>query len=138
MSPDLKTSVYFFSPHPLFVLRIISWVEGSPRVLWSQTCNNFSEFQWSFYINGQNPSLCSTDSLSIFIPNWNQIIFLQVGTCYAPKECRDKNGTAAGECAQGYGVCCVCKLFLIYKTNLLWIPQNKKKIKCCKMFFWCL
>ena len=35
----------------------------------------------------------------------------QIGTCYAPRECREKNGTGAGECAQGYGVCCVCKSF---------------------------
>ena len=39
------------------------------------------------------------------------LVTFQIGTCYAPRECREKNGTGAGECAQGYGVCCVCKSF---------------------------
>ena len=61
----------------------------------------------------------------------------QVGTCYAPRECREKNGTGAGECAQGYGVCCVCKSFptimqlFIDVSRSSWIvfknvPQLKK------------
>ena len=29
------------------------------------------------------------------------------GTCYTKQECATRDGTAAGECAQGYGVCCV-------------------------------
>ena len=38
----------------------------------------------------------------------------QVGTCYSRRECREKNGTAVAQCAQGYGVCCICKyLFII-------------------------
>ncbi|XP_059098987.1 uncharacterized protein LOC131893073 [Tigriopus californicus] len=28
------------------------------------------------------------------------------GTCYTPEECTAKGGSAAGTCAQGYGVCC--------------------------------
>ena len=31
------------------------------------------------------------------------------GDCYTKQECDAKGGTAAGECALGYGVCCVCK-----------------------------
>lgn len=32
------------------------------------------------------------------------------GTCYTRVECDKLNGTAIGECANGYGVCCICKL----------------------------
>jgi len=42
--------------------------------------------------------------------NGNEKADNRVGTCYAPRECREKNGTGAGECAQGYGVCCVFDL----------------------------
>lgn len=35
------------------------------------------------------------------------------GTCYHRTECESLNGTSVGECADGYGVCCVCKYFLI-------------------------
>lgn len=31
------------------------------------------------------------------------------GTCYHRTECENLNGTSVGECANGYGVCCVCK-----------------------------
>lgn len=29
------------------------------------------------------------------------------GTCYTAEECASRDGTASGECAEGYGVCCV-------------------------------
>ena len=29
------------------------------------------------------------------------------GTCYTSSECRDKSGSAQGNCAAGFGVCCV-------------------------------
>merc|ERR1711936_1153054 len=29
------------------------------------------------------------------------------GTCYSSTECSDKNGMSAGNCASGFGVCCV-------------------------------
>merc|ERR1712211_5512 len=29
------------------------------------------------------------------------------GTCYTEDECADRQGTASGSCAEGYGVCCV-------------------------------
>ena len=32
------------------------------------------------------------------------------GTCYASEECGERGGVASGECAGGYGVCCICKL----------------------------
>jgi len=32
------------------------------------------------------------------------------GTCYTKQECTTRDGTVAGECAQGYGVCCVISL----------------------------
>lgn len=31
------------------------------------------------------------------------------GVCYLASECASLNGTAGGACADGYGVCCVCK-----------------------------
>lgn len=31
------------------------------------------------------------------------------GICYHRSECENLNGTAIGQCANGYGVCCVCK-----------------------------
>lgn len=34
------------------------------------------------------------------------------GTCYHQTECDNLNGTAIGQCANGYGVCCVCKYVL--------------------------
>ena len=36
------------------------------------------------------------------------------GNCYTKQECDQLGGTASGECAEGYGVCCVCKKFLIF------------------------
>jgi hypothetical protein len=32
------------------------------------------------------------------------------GTCVTSAECSDRGGVASGPCANGYGVCCVCKL----------------------------
>ena len=31
------------------------------------------------------------------------------GTCYTSEECEDRDGAAAGSCADGYGICCTCK-----------------------------
>ncbi|KAG5870114.1 hypothetical protein JTB14_025997 [Gonioctena quinquepunctata] len=33
-----------------------------------------------------------------------------LGICYTAQECSDLGGTAVGNCANSYGVCCVCKL----------------------------
>ena len=38
-----------------------------------------------------------------------------MGTCYSAEECENKGGRSDGSCANGYGVCCVCKLS-IYKS----------------------
>ena len=43
----------------------------------------------------------------------------QNGTCYTDAECQTREGTASGSCAEGYGVCCVCKfLFPYFSKNL--------------------
>merc|ERR1712223_1834875 len=42
------------------------------------------------------------------------------GTCYTSSECTSKGGTASGNCAAGFGVCC---LFL-YKTGSEDVSQN--------------
>ena len=72
------------------------------------------------------------------------LVTFQIGTCYAPRECREKNGTGAGECAQGYGVCCVCKffpnftiyLFQLIEHPILRIPNfNFPNLRCCKVDF---
>jgi len=34
----------------------------------------------------------------------------QDGTCYTAEECEARDGTAAGSCAEGYGVCCTVSL----------------------------
>ena len=31
------------------------------------------------------------------------------GVCYTSSECRGRGGTAKGNCASGFGVCCLCK-----------------------------
>ena len=38
---------------------------------------------------------------------------LQNGTCYTDTECDELQGIPGGSCAEGYGVCCVCKLSLL-------------------------
>ena len=45
------------------------------------------------------------------------------GTCFTGKECEEKKGINAGICAEGFGVCCICKsitynaLILIHNIN---------------------
>lgn len=34
------------------------------------------------------------------------------GTCFYKSECIERGGVIAGSCADGYGVCCVCKYYL--------------------------
>ena len=34
------------------------------------------------------------------------------GNCFTKQECDELKGTAAGDCADGYGVCCVCKIYI--------------------------
>ena len=40
------------------------------------------------------------------------------GTCYTSEECSDRGGVSDGSCADGYGVCCVCKYFGLYFSQL--------------------
>merc|ERR1712212_346323 len=39
------------------------------------------------------------------------------GTCYTSEECSSKGGTASGECAEGYGVCCVLSVACAGSTS---------------------
>lgn len=39
------------------------------------------------------------------------------GTCYHANECAKMNGTAMGNCAKGFGVCCVCKSLCFISHN---------------------
>ena len=33
----------------------------------------------------------------------------RTGVCFTGAECAAKGGRAAGECAAGFGVCCICE-----------------------------
>ena len=39
------------------------------------------------------------------------------GVCYTSDECNSKGGVNSGTCANGFGVCCVCKTVLFYFYN---------------------
>ena len=43
----------------------------------------------------------------------------EYGTCYTPSECTDLGGTGFGTCAEGYGVCCICKSSQYTHTHIL-------------------
>lgn len=46
------------------------------------------------------------------------------GTCYHKTECDRLGGLAAGPCAKGFGVCCICKLVIKnYKYNIIFVNQ---------------
>jgi len=48
------------------------------------------------------------------------------GTCYSSTECSDKNGMSAGNCASGFGVCCV---FLNTGAVASTISENRTRIR---------
>merc|ERR1719189_1052965 len=48
------------------------------------------------------------------------------GTCYATTECSDKSGTASGNCASGFGVCCV---FLNTAAVTATISENRTHLR---------
>ena len=59
------------------------------------------------------------NSLSIFLVNIFSIVRFpnnpcqgtdSNGTCYSSEECSNRGGASVGSCANGYGVCCTCKL----------------------------
>ena len=52
-----------------------------------------------------------------FCDLWN--LLFQVGTCYAPHECREKKGQSGSSCALGYGTCCTCKFAYHLTINIL-------------------
>mgnify|MGYP007045438048 CR=1 FL=1 len=55
----------------------------------------------------KNPLCSRTPCTMLGLPHLD--LKFQIGTCYSRRECRTKNGTAVAQCAQGYGVCCICK-----------------------------
>lgn len=57
--------------------------------------------------------------LSIFeVVNFNNVDCLSSsglkGTCLHSLECSSQTGTESGDCADGYGICCVCKYLFYY------------------------
>jgi len=48
-----------------------------------------------------------------------------IGTCYTSSECTDRAGRAVGNCASGFGICCVFDSFMCGDT----ISQNKSYIR---------
>ena len=48
------------------------------------------------------------------------------GTCFTATECTDNSGTASGNCASGFGICC---LFTISGTTGLTVSQNNTYIQ---------
>jgi len=49
-----------------------------------------------------------------------------VGTCYSSTECSDKSGMASGNCASGFGVCCV---FLNTGAVASTITENRTRLR---------
>jgi len=48
------------------------------------------------------------------------------GTCYSSTECSDKNGMSSGNCASGFGVCCV---FLNTAAASATISENRTRLR---------
>ena len=48
------------------------------------------------------------------------------GTCYTTTECTDEGGTASGNCASGFGICC---LFTLSSSSSLTVSQNNTYIQ---------
>merc|ERR1712045_526407 len=48
------------------------------------------------------------------------------GTCYSSTECSDKNGMSSGNCASGFGVCCV---FLHTTAATATITENRTRLR---------
>merc|ERR1711944_251318 len=48
------------------------------------------------------------------------------GTCYSSTECADKNGMSSGNCASGFGVCCV---FLNTAAASATISENRTRLR---------
>ena len=41
------------------------------------------------------------------------LIIILSRTCFTASECSSKGGSAQGNCAAGFGVCCICELLLL-------------------------
>jgi hypothetical protein len=52
------------------------------------------------------------------------------GTCLTTSECSDRGGVASGPCANGYGVCCVCKL-----SPFTYGSPNKPNLSSCGRYY---
>merc|ERR1719361_290721 len=50
----------------------------------------------------------------------------RAGTCYTTSECSDKKGTKSGNCASGFGVCCV---FIHKAATTATIKENRTHIR---------
>merc|ERR1712141_364318 len=48
------------------------------------------------------------------------------GTCYSSTECSDKKGMSSGNCASGFGVCCV---FLHTTAATATITENRTRLR---------
>ncbi|KAJ8932629.1 hypothetical protein NQ314_014559 [Rhamnusium bicolor] len=82
MTDDLKTK--FLDSNPLWNLK-------------NKTINKFNKFFGLFTIVQFNNTHCNaTNSAGNYL-----------GICYTATECTSNGGTAVGNCASGYGVCCV-------------------------------
>ncbi|KAK6627920.1 hypothetical protein RUM44_010402 [Polyplax serrata] len=50
------------------------------------------------------------------------------GICLNAYECKIQEGVSQGQCALGFGVCCVCKYCIEYINNLkILFPSKRKK-----------
>ena len=63
------------------------------------------------------------------------------GTCYSAEECSNRGGSSSGTCANGYGVCCICKSQIHNLLSLFFqIPYSREQkqvltsITLCKVF----
>jgi len=55
------------------------------------------------------------------------------GTCYTEEECEDKGGTASGNCAEGYGVCCTFSMNCggSFAENMTYFESTKGATGAC-------
>lgn len=56
----------------------------------------------------------------------------RVGACLNVYECRLQGGQARGECALGFGVCCICKFYLFSTWTIIsQIPSSSTFLLLC-------
>ncbi len=54
------------------------------------------------------------------------------GICYSAEECAKKSGVASGLCANGFGVCCLCKYC---RSRLMWSFSARPKLKTLTEYY---